>query len=109
MSVFAIFAVAGGITYALRCSMVVIGDRLGSSTIVESVIGLVSPAVLSAIVVSALVLDHGEVVAPDIAGVLAVVVAVVAVRRTSNVGMALAFGLPTYWCCMAISAVVGGG
>lgn len=109
MSVLAIFAVAGAITYALRCSMVVIGDRLDSSAIVESTIGLVSPAVLSAIIVSALVLDHGKVVAPDLAGVLAVGAAVVAVRRTSNVGMALAVGLPTYWCCTAMSAVVAGG
>ena len=52
MSVLAIFAVAGAITYVLRCSMVVIGDRLNSSTIVESTIGMISPAVLSAIVVA---------------------------------------------------------
>lgn len=108
MSVLAIFAVAGAITYVLRCSMVVIGDRLNSSAIVESTIGMISPAVLSAIVASALVLDHGEVSAPDLAGVLAVGVAVVAVRRTSNVGMALAVGLPTYWCCTAIAAFVAG-
>lgn len=109
MSVFAIFAVAGSITYALRCSMVVLGDRLHSSAIVESTIGLVSPAVLCAIIVSALVLDQGRIVAPDLAGVLAVVAAVVAVRRTSNVSMALAVGLPAYWCCMTVVAVVGGG
>lgn len=109
MNAIAIFAVAGMITFVLRSSMVLFGDRLNSSAIVESAIGLVSPAVLAAIIASALLLDRGHVVQPDIAGILAVAGAVVAVRRTSNVSLALAVGLPIYWCCSATFAFAGLG
>ena len=97
MTAVAVFAVAGMITYLLRSSMVVFGDRLISSTIADSAIALVSPAVLTAIIASAVLLEHGELAPPDIAGVLSVTSAVIAVRRTSNVSMALAVGLPIYW------------
>lgn len=97
MTTFAAFAVAGLMTYVLRCSMVVIGSRLTSSTAAESAIRLVTPAVLTAIVASALLLQRGAVVLPDLPSVLSVTAAVVAVRRTSHVGLALAVGLPTYW------------
>ncbi len=97
MSAIVVFAVAGVVTYLLRCSMVVLGDRLTTSAVVESAIGLVSPAVLTAVIASAFFLEHGQVVRPDVAGVLSVAGAVVAVRRTSNVSMALAVGLPIYW------------
>jgi len=97
MTVIAAFAIAGVATYLLRSSMVLFGNRLASSTGVESTIRLVTPAVLTAIVASVLLLQHGQIVRPDFRGVLAVTVAVVAVRRTSHVGLALAVGLPTYW------------
>jgi branched-subunit amino acid transport protein len=97
MTTIAAFALAGVITYLLRCSMVLFGNRLASSTVAESTIRLITPAVLTAIVASALLLQHGEIARPDLPGMLAVAAAVVAVRRTSNVGLALAVGLPTYW------------
>lgn len=97
MTAVAVFAVAGMITYLLRSSMAVFGDRLISSTIADSAIALVSPAVLTAIIASTVLLEHGELAPPDIAGVLSVTGAVIAVRRTSNVSMALAVGLPIYW------------
>ena len=97
MTTVAAFAIAGVITYLLRCSMVLFGNRLASSTVAESTISLVTPAVLSAILASALLLEHGQIARPDLPGVLSVTAAVVAVRRTSNVGLALGVGLPTYW------------
>ena len=109
MTAFAIFAVAGMITYLLRSSMLVFGDRLTSSTVAESAIGLVSPAVLTAIIASTILLDHYEIARPDLAGVLSVAGAVVAVRRTSNVSMALAVGLPIYWVVTATMTVAGLG
>lgn len=109
MTVIAVFAVAGVITYVLRCSMLIFGDRLTSSSVAESAIGLVSPAVLTAIVASALLLEHGEIAPPDIAGMLTVAGAFVAVRRTSNVGMALAVGLPIYWVVTAMTTFTGLG
>ena len=109
MTAVTVFAVAGLITYLLRCSMLVFGNRLTSSTVAEPAIGLVSPAVLTAIIASALLLEHGEIARPDIAGVLSVAGAVIAVRRTSNVSMALAVGLPTYWVLTATMTVAGLG
>lgn len=109
MTAFAIFAIAGMITYLLRCSIVVFGDRFTSSTVAESAIGLVSPAVLTAIIASTLLLDHNEIAWPDLAGVLSVAGAVVAVRRTSNVSMGLAVGLPIYWVVTAAMTLAGLG
>ncbi len=97
MTTFAAFGIAAAITYLLRSSMTLVGDRLLSSTTVATAIALVSPAVLSAMVVSALVLDHGRLSPPVLIETLAVAAAVLAVRRTGNVSMALAVGLPVYW------------
>lgn len=102
------FAIAAAVTYLLRSSMMIAGDRLTSSPAVESAIGLVSPAVMTAIVASALLLDHGRIALPDLASVLAVGGAIVAVRRTGNVSTALAIGLPIYWIVGILDAVVGG-
>ena len=97
MTTLAAFAIAAVITYLLRASMTIAGDRLLSSPTLETAIGLVSPAVLSAMVVSALVLDHGQLAAPGLVETVAVAAAVLAVRKTGNVSMALAVGLPVYW------------
>jgi hypothetical protein len=48
-------------------------------------------------------MDHGRILMPDVAAVLSVAGAAVAVRRTSNAGMALAVGLPIYWVISACS------
>ncbi len=97
MTTLAAFGLAALMTYLLRSSMTIAGDRLLSSTTVAAAIGLVSPAVLSAMVVSALVLDHGRLSPPVLIETVAVAAAVLAVRKTGNVSMALAVGLPVYW------------
>ncbi|MGA9278645.1 AzlD domain-containing protein [Ilumatobacter sp.] len=97
MTIIIAFAVTGAITYFLRSSMLVAGNRFTSSPTVESAIGLVSPAVMAAIIASTLLVDHGRIMSPDLASVAAISVAIVAVRRTGNVGSALLVGLPIYW------------
>lgn len=97
MNPFLVFAVAALGTYLLRASVILLGDRLHMCASIERTIGLVAPAVLSAIVVSSLALKDHQLVRPDLAAVLAVAGAFLAVRRTSNVSMALATGLPIYW------------
>jgi branched-subunit amino acid transport protein len=97
MTTLAAFGIAAAITYLLRSSMTLAGDQLLASPRVEGAIGLVSPAVLSAMVASALLLEGGHLAAPDPVEVAAVACAVVAVRRTGNVSMALAVGLPVCW------------
>ena len=109
MTALTIFAIGGLVTFLLRSSMLVFGDRLTSSAMATLAIGLVSPAVLTAIIASALFLDQRAIALPHPAAVLSVAGAVVAVRRTSNVGMALAVGLPIYWVVTATMAVTGVG
>lgn len=99
MTVYLTFVGAAAVTFLLRSTMTwmtpsgVPSDRLG----VNSWIVLVTPAVLAAMVASALLVDHGALARPDGAEILAVGAAVVAVRRTRNVSMALFVGLPVFW------------
>ena len=97
MNTFFAFAVAAVITFGLRSAMTLVGDRGSSSSPMGQAIGLVAPAVLTAIVAATLLLDHGELVQPRLVEAAAVLAAIIAVRRTSNVSMALAVGLPVYW------------
>ena len=78
-----------------------------SSTIAESAIALVAPAVLTAIVASALVLDHGESLGRTSPQCCRSPGRFVAVRRTANVGTALAVGLPIYWIATSAMTVAG--
>ena len=103
MIALATFAVAAAVTYGLRSSMVVAGDRLLGSDRLQTVIGLTSPAVLAAMVASALFAHGGRVALPALAEVGAVAAAVIAVRRTGNVSTALAAGLPTFWVLQALT------
>ncbi|MCB0970340.1 MAG: AzlD domain-containing protein [Acidimicrobiales bacterium] len=102
MIVVATFAAAAIVTFALRASMVVAGDRLLGSDRLATVIALTSPAVLAAMIASALFVHAGEVIVPAPAEVGALAVAVVAVRRTGNVSAALAAGLPAFWILQAL-------
>lgn len=90
------FSIAAAVTFLLRSSMTWAGGAVASPR-VAAWIALVTPAVLTAMVASALVLDHGVVHRPGVADATAVVVAIVAVRRTGNVSTALLVGLPVYW------------
>lgn len=96
------FTLAAVVTFLLRSSMTLTGATSASERVTSS-IALVSPAVLTAMIASALLLDHGELVRPSIGETLAIGSAIVCVRRTGNVSFALAVGLPAYW----IAAVIG--
>ena len=95
------FSVAGAVTFLLRSSMILAGMGTGSPRPARW-IALVTPAVLTAMLVSALVVDHGVVTRPPIAEPLAILAAVVGVRRFGNVSVALAVGLPVYWLAHAL-------
>jgi branched-subunit amino acid transport protein len=97
MSTLLAFAVAAAITFMLRAAMTLVGDRSSAESPLNQAIGLVSPAVLTAIVASTLLLDQGQLIRPHVVEVFAVIAAIVAVRRTRNVSAALAVGLPVYW------------
>lgn len=91
------FALAAVATYALRSCMTLSGFRISESPTAARAIGLVSPAVLAAIVVSSLLLDSGQLIRPDLAELLAAAAALGLVHRTGNVSLALFAGLPVFW------------
>ena len=97
MTVVLAMVLAGLGTFALRSSMVVLQQRVGSIDWLERRLALVGPAVLGAFVASWLAVEDGRRVAPDGLEVLAVAAALVTVRRTGRVGLALGVGLPVYW------------
>ncbi|MBX3315161.1 MAG: AzlD domain-containing protein [Actinobacteria bacterium] len=103
MIVIVTFVAAAAVTYLLRSSMVLAGDRLQESDGVRTAVELTAPAVLAAMIAGALLVHHGTVSAPALAEVAAIGAAVVAVRRTGNVGAALAAGLPVYWVIQALA------
>ena len=97
MTIIVAFTLAAAATYLLRSSMVLFGGRLLGSDRFASNIALVSPAVIAAIVASALFIDGGRNVTPPAVSTLAVVAGLAAVRRTNNVSAALMVGMPIYW------------
>ena len=90
------FTLAAVVTFLLRSSMTLTG-AVATSTRPAQWIALVSPAVLTAMVASALFVDQGHLVRAPIAELAAILAAVIGVRRTGNVSVALAIGLPVFW------------
>lgn len=97
MNTYVAFTLAAAITYALRASMTIAGSRLIRSERFASVIGLATPAVLAAMIASALATHHGRVDTPAPVEVAAIGLAFLVARRSGNLGLALALGLPVYW------------
>lgn len=97
MTIFITFALAGMATYALRSFIIVFGERLQSAKEAEIAIDLVVPALLAAIVASAIFLKAGELATPSLVTSVAISSAAFAVYRTGNIGMALLVGLPIFW------------
>ena len=97
MNTYLAFTIAAAITYALRASMTIAGSRLIRSERFASVIGLATPAVLAAMIASALATHHRQFGTPAPVELAAVGLAFVVARRTGNLGLALALGLPVYW------------
>ena len=97
MTTFLAFTVGAAVTYLLRSSMIVGGGRLVGSMRLRAALGFVTPAVLTAMVMSALLLHHHQLVTPRVADIMAIAGAFVAARRTGNVSLALAVGVPLYW------------
>lgn len=106
MSPILIFIIGGLGTALIRSSFVLIDGRSAVTVWIESNLGLIGSAVLAAIVTSSLV-GRGEAVGlPGLDEMVAVIAALLIVRRTQNVVLALAVGLPVYWVCTLVGSVV---
>ena len=97
MTTITVFIIAGIGTYLLRASMILAPTDMASSPWLERRIGLLSPAVLAAIVATGLFVSNRQVTAPSPIEVVAVLAALGAVHHTKNISAALLTGLPVYW------------
>jgi branched-subunit amino acid transport protein len=97
MTPFVIFTLGAIGTFALRTAMIIGEGRSMGVAWVQRNVSLVSPAVLGAIVASALFVSNSEMTMPNPVVCLAVGVGAYGVHRTGNVAVAMAFGLPIYW------------
>jgi branched-subunit amino acid transport protein len=105
MSTFLVVCAAGLGTYLLRASLVALPDSSAPPAWLTERLGLIGPAVMAAIVASALTGSGGGVPIP--VEVLAVAVAFVTVRKLGNPGWALVAGLPAYWLATTITSWLG--
>lgn len=97
MTIYLIFAAGAVATFLLRSLMSLTDGRMRGSEPLERNLKFMSPAVLAAIVASAVFLSNGTPTAPNLVVVAAIGVGAVAARRTGNVAAAMAAGLPIYW------------
>ena len=101
MSAWIVVAAVGAGSFLFRISMLVVAARIGLPPVVERAAGHAVPVSFAALATGALAEDlaaPGTTLAP----VAALVVAVVAVRRTGSPHTALVAGMPTLWLLSAV-------
>jgi branched-subunit amino acid transport protein len=104
MNVWLVIVAAGLGSYLFRISMVVLADRVTMPAQLERASSFVAPAAFAALAAGGIAANTAGVdLAAWAAPLAAVVVAVVAVRRTGRPYAALLAGMPTLW---VLSAVV---
>jgi branched-subunit amino acid transport protein len=97
-----IVAVGAG-TYGLRASMFVVLGRRSLPAWTTTPMALVAPAAVAALVSSIVFTHGGSVQMPALVELAAIVGGFAAVRRTGNVMLAFAVGLPLFWIATALS------
>ncbi len=97
MTVLVAIILAGIGTYLLRASLVLAPERFAVGDRLAGTLPLVAPAVLAAVIASSLFVADGRPTAPSPLDVVVVGAALVTVRRTGSLGLALVVGLPLYW------------
>ncbi len=103
MSWMPVLAVAGLVTFLTRLSFIALLGRVETPPLLERALRFVPPAVLSAIIVPALVLREGTArLGPDNLRLLAGLVAVAVAWRTRNVLATIATGMGALWALEAL-------
>jgi branched-subunit amino acid transport protein len=103
MNAWLVIVAAGLGSYLFRLSMVVLADRVTMPALLERASTFVAPAAFAALAAGGIAANTAGV---DAAGwtapLAAVVVAVIAVRRTGRPYAALLAGMPTLWILSAV-------
>ena len=97
MSTWIVIVGAALCTYALRASAVVVLDRRPLPAAAVSRMRVVAPAVLGAVLVSAMISSAGRVHVPSLGDTLGVLAGIAVVLRTGRAAHALLVGLPIAW------------
>lgn len=96
MSVWLVIVAAGLGSYLMRISMLVVAERFGLPAMLERIARLALPTAFAALAVSSLASRAAWSLA-FLPPVLAVAVAVVAVKGTGSAHAAILAGMPTLW------------
>jgi branched-subunit amino acid transport protein len=103
MNAWLVIVAAGLGSYLFRISMVALADRVTMPALLERASTFVAPAAFAALAAGGIAANGAGV---DVAGwtapLAAVVVAVIAVRRTGRPYAALLAGMPTLWILSAV-------
>jgi branched-subunit amino acid transport protein len=99
-----VFALAGLATFATRLSFIALLGRAETPLLLQRTLRLVPPAVLSAIIFSALVVRDGAAdLSPGNLRLLAGLVAVAVALRWRNVLLTIAAGMAALWTLQALA------
>jgi branched-subunit amino acid transport protein len=102
MNVWLVIVAVGVGSYLFRLSMVALVGRAGSSDRFERASTFVVPSAFAALATTGIVAGLGRIGTGSIAPLVAVGVAVVAVRRTGSPQAAMVAGMPTLWALHAL-------
>lgn len=103
MSTWLVVVVAGAGSYLLRISMIVLAARTGLPPVLERAARFAVPTAFAALAAASLG-SHITLDPAALAPLVAIVVAVIAVRRTGSPHLAVLAGMPTLWALSAIGA-----
>jgi branched-subunit amino acid transport protein len=104
MSTWLVVVAAGAGSYVLRISMIVLAARVGLPPLLERATRFAVPTAFAALAAASLGGYTTGWDAAALAPVVAIGVAVVAVRRTGSPHAAVLAGMPTLWALSALAA-----
>jgi branched chain amino acid efflux pump len=103
MSAYVAVVAVGFGSYLLRVSMLVLSARIGTvPPLIERAARYAIPVSFAALATDAFA-SHAALTRTEIAPTVAVLVAIIAVRRTGSPNAALIAGLPTLWIVTALA------
>jgi branched-subunit amino acid transport protein len=100
-----ILLAAGVVTWLMRASFIIVGSGAELPAVAERLIAHTRPAILAALVTSAVLAQGGgDAQHVPLAWLIATVVTAIAARWRGNLGLSGAAGLATLWLATAVGA-----
>jgi len=103
MTAWIVFVSAGIITFLMRGSFILLGDRISLPAWMDAPLRYVGPAAFAAITMPAMLGDEGLAdLAPPSPAVVGVAGAIIVVWKTRNIPMCLVVALVLWWAAGAV-------